>query len=580
MRRTKQLGRYHVMDRIAYGGMAEIYRGVTFDVEGSERWVAIKKVLPHFAEDREFIDMLIDEAKLVGHLRHPNIAEIYEFTHWQDEYFIAMEHVDGKDLRSTMEKARSRGLLLDLDDAVYILARALDGIHHAHLARDERNEPLRIVHRDFSPSNILVSYDGQAKICDFGIAKATLNRVQTKTGIIKGKVKYMSPEQAFGRRLDHRSDIFSAGSVLYELATGVAPFSAPNEIDLIFQVREAAPRPCRDVNPQIPAHLGRIVEKGMARSRSARYQTAQEFRDALLGFLRAANPKYRRTKLSRFLKALWAAEIEHELRALEEYILDDRLSGDFGQNLIAASLGADAPFTKFTPNPGGTHGREGGLRQSSAPVGVHEVGTQILRQQAALRERAEREQREQREQRGRAEQQPSDSPRFRDRPTEHDPFLGSPSPFGAPPEAERRAPAVARTTERQPQQAPRAAVDGERVAMERRPAQSPRAPVVAERPAIVPRAPVGPPPVPQPSAARPPALPPSPAQRNATRPPAPQPARQPQGAPVVSRAPWSNLPTGSDIPEERTRVDDPPEHPEEKTQVTQQPSSRRPRAPR
>src|SRR5690606_24461826 len=204
-----------------------------------------------------------DEFKLVSHLKHPNIAEVYVLVEVDTNHLIALEYVDGKGLRSTVEKAQARGPVLGLDDIAYVLARALDGLHHAHVARDENEQPLKIVHRDFSPSNILVGYDGTVKLCDFGIAKATHNRIQTKTGIIKGKVKYMSPEQAFGRKLDWRSDLFSAGSVLYELATNLPPFTAANEIDLIFAVREASPIPAREANPEIPDALVRIIEKSM-----------------------------------------------------------------------------------------------------------------------------------------------------------------------------------------------------------------------------------------------------------------------------------------------------------------------------
>ena len=353
MRKTRRLGRYHLMERIAYGGMAEIFRGFTHNREGFRRDVAIKKLLPHYVEDKQFIDMLTDEFKLVSLLRHPNIAEVYELNELEDTLLIAMEYVDGKDLRSVVEKARESSLTLQFDDIVYILARALDGLHHAHVARDSQGQPLRIVHRDFSPSNILIGYDGTVKICDFGIAKATHNQVQTKTGIIKGKVKYMSPEQAFGRKLDWRSDIFSAGSVLYELCTGSAPFQAPNEIDLIFAVRDADATPVREVNPHVPSALASIIERAMTRSRSGRYQTSRDFRDALLNFLRSHNPSYRRTRLSRFLKKIWAAEIERELRAMEAYVLDASPALDYGRNLIADALGPNAVYSEFHPDPAG-----------------------------------------------------------------------------------------------------------------------------------------------------------------------------------------------------------------------------------
>lgn len=380
MRRTRRLGRYHLTYRIAFGGMAELFRAFTFDDEGHKLDVAIKRLLPHFREDRQFVDMLTDEFKLVSWLKHPNIAEVYELVEVDDALLIAMEYVDGKDLRSTVERAKDTTAKLALDDVVYVVARSLEGLHHAHVARDPGSEPLRIVHRDFSPSNVLLGYDGVVKLCDFGIAKATHNRIQTKTGIIKGKVKYMSPEQAFGRKLDWRSDVFSAGSVLYELATGYAPFSAPNEIDLIFTVREAAPTPCRELNPDIPEALAAVIEKAMSRSRSARFQSALEFRNALLTFLRSFNPAYRRTKLAQFMKKVWRDEIERELRAMEDYVVDVQEPADvnLGRNLIASAQPADAPVSRFSPSP-----TRSSAAADNADDAVHQVKTEILDARAA-----------------------------------------------------------------------------------------------------------------------------------------------------------------------------------------------------
>ncbi|MEZ4254367.1 MAG: serine/threonine-protein kinase [Polyangiales bacterium] len=353
MRRAKRVGRYQLFNRIAYGGMAEIYRGVTYDAQGYRRDVAVKKLLPRYVEDRQFIEMLTDEFKLVSHLKHPSIAEVYELTEFEGELIIAMEYVDGKDLRSTLEQARRSPHELAIEDFIYILARALDGLQHAHVARDMEGKLLHIVHRDFSPSNILLSYDGHVKICDFGIAKATSSSIQTQTGIIKGKVKYMSPEQAYGRSLDWRSDIFSAGSVLYELVTGVAPFNAKTERDLIFAVRDAKAQPPDELNEDVGPELSRIILQALSRSRSARFQSCIDFRNALLAHLETRNPQYRRTDLARKLKAIWAPSIDAELRALEEYVLDDsrREDRDFGKNLIAEALGPDAPFSQFHPIP-------------------------------------------------------------------------------------------------------------------------------------------------------------------------------------------------------------------------------------
>ena len=351
MRHATRVGRYQLLNRIAYGGMAEIYRAVTYDAEGFRRDVAVKRLLPRYVEDKQFIEMLTDEFKLVSHLKHPNIAEVFELTEYGEELIIAMEFVDGKDLRSTVEQARRTSTEFTIPDYVYILARALDGLHHAHVARDREGKLFHIVHRDVSPSNILVAYDGQVKICDFGIAKATSSRIQTQTGIIKGKVKYMSPEQAFGRSLDWRSDIFSAGTVLYELVTGSAPFAAKSERDLIFAVREAAAPKAHELAPEVHPALSEIIARAMAKLRADRFQSCIDFRDALLAYLTEFHPNYRRADLARRMKSAWANAIESELRALEEYVIDQvaEEAPDYGHNLIADALGPDAPFSQFHP---------------------------------------------------------------------------------------------------------------------------------------------------------------------------------------------------------------------------------------
>lgn len=350
---ARQLGRYHVMDRIAYGGMAEIFRALTFEESGKGLLVAIKQVLPHYAEDQEFIDMLVDEASLVSMLHHPNIVEIYEVGHVDEFYFIAMEFVWGKDLRSVLERCRNLGTQIPYEVSAYLLAEALAGLDTAHRLLDHRGMPASLVHRDFSPSNILVSYNGDVKICDFGIAKANFSRTETKTGVIKGKVKYMSPEQAFGRKLDHRSDLFSAGSVFYEMLTGKPPFLAGNEIDLIFMVRDAQIKPPSQIIAQVPNDLEKIIYRSMARSRSRRYQSAAEFRFSLLTYLRNRGAGNWKAELARFMRALYAKELACERANLNEYVLGYEQAGapDLGRNLIADVLGRDAAYTKFNPYP-------------------------------------------------------------------------------------------------------------------------------------------------------------------------------------------------------------------------------------
>ena len=344
-----QVGRYFLLDRIAIGGMAEIYRAKTFDSMGHEHMVAIKRVLRHLAEDDDFLQMLVDEAKIAIHLDHECIAKVFEFVRVGDDYFIAMEYVDGKDARTVLERLRELEGWLAPEHCAYIVKCILEALNEAHHKRDGAGVPLNIVHRDISPSNILVSYDGRVKLCDFGIAKATLSRIQTRTGVIKGKVKYMSPEQAMGRKLDGRSDMFSAGAVLYEMITKQPPFMAENEMELVFKVRDAKYTKPSRINPRTPPELERIVRKAMSRSRNSRYQTSLEFAAELHAFVYQQAPDYTPGRLGRVLRKLFAEDIDKDLRLLEEFVVGHVDPNAVGDNLLAEVLGEGAAYTKFTP---------------------------------------------------------------------------------------------------------------------------------------------------------------------------------------------------------------------------------------
>ncbi|MBI5477653.1 MAG: serine/threonine protein kinase, partial [Deltaproteobacteria bacterium] len=381
MRRTQQLGRYHLLDRIACGGMAEVYRARTFDVEGRAHLVAIKRVLTHLIQDDDFIQMLVDEAKIAGLLVHNNIAQVYEFVHLGDNYFISMEYVDGKDVRSILDRCRANDEWVPAADAAYVAAEVCDALQAAHTQRDRDGSPLKIVHRDISPSNVICSYQGQVKLCDFGIAKAVLSRVQTKTGVIKGKVKYMSPEQAMGKRLDARSDLFSLGVVLYEMLTRQSPFSAPAEMELIFAVRDARYLPIREINPNVPPELCDVVDRAMTRSRGHRFQTAHDFGLALRGFLSRHAPRYQRSRLAHLLRRLFENDIESDLRLMEDYEVDGAPTeiADMGVNLIADALGPDAPYSQFTPMVRASGTLESRSRPTVQPgFDLHSAETLIL----------------------------------------------------------------------------------------------------------------------------------------------------------------------------------------------------------
>jgi eukaryotic-like serine/threonine-protein kinase len=361
VQRAQQLGRYHLLDRVAFGGMAEIYRAKTFDADGHAHLVAVKRVLAHLAEDPDFIQMLVDEARIASVVVHPNVARVYEFARVGDDYFIAMEYVDGKDVRTILERCRQTGRTFPAQHAAWIASQAALALHATHTVAH-----VRIVHRDVSPSNLICAYTGEVKLCDFGIAKATLSSVHTRAGVIKGKVKYMSPEQALGRKLDHRSDLFSLGSVLYEMLTRRPPFMAPNEMDLLIRVRDAKYTPIHELEPGVPPRLEAIVDRALSRSRSERFQSGEEMAAALDEFLREHAPSYARSHLGRYVRRTFEQEIERELRLLEEYVLGEADPENVAVNLIADSLGPDAPYSRFRPAaPGGGSGLEGAVGTTS-----------------------------------------------------------------------------------------------------------------------------------------------------------------------------------------------------------------------
>lgn len=206
---------------IAKGGMAEVYRAKTVGFSGFEKEVCVKKILPHLTEDKSFVDMFVNEAKLAATLNYANIVQVHDLcVSGGGEYFIVMEYVNGKDLSDVIRAAQLAGREVPPEIAVYICRETCKGLHYAHSKRDPEGAPLNIIHRDISPHNVLVSFMGEVKIVDFGIAKASSIMNKTAVGILKGKYGYMSPEQARGQPLDHRSDIFNTGIVLYELLVG------------------------------------------------------------------------------------------------------------------------------------------------------------------------------------------------------------------------------------------------------------------------------------------------------------------------------------------------------------------------
>jgi TonB family protein len=286
-----RFGQYELLERIASGGMAELFRARRSGVEGFQKIVAIKKILPHIANNDEFITMFADEAKVAAQLNHPNIVHIYDLGKIESGgYFIAMEYVEGTDLRTVLKSGRESGRPMPIPLAVYVASKVASALDYAHRRRDARGEELRIVHRDVSPQNILISHEGEIKLCDFGIAKADRKVSRTESGSLKGKLQYMSPEQAWGKTIDHRSDLFSLGCVLHEMLTGERLFRGDSDMTVLELVRKADVPPPSRVNAEVPAALDAIVMKSLAKEPEDRYATGSELLRDLESILYSYTP--------------------------------------------------------------------------------------------------------------------------------------------------------------------------------------------------------------------------------------------------------------------------------------------------
>ena len=301
-----RLGRYRIVRRIAEGGMAELYcahaSAASDGQPGFEREVAIKRILPHLARGPEFVRMFLNEARLAATFRHPNVVSVFEVGVDEDEHFIVMELLDGADV-SRLLRATS-GSPLPLEHALQIALGAAAALHYAHEQRDAAGAPLEIVHRDVSPQNIFVTRDGAVKVLDFGIAKAAGQLAQTGQSTLKGKTRYMSPEQCAGEPVDRRSDLFALCIVIWEMSTGRNLFGAEGDYKVMKAITETdAPRPSTLV-PGYPLELEQIVMKGLARRPEARYPTAEELQLALEGFLRSAGILPSTVRLGQYVRAI------------------------------------------------------------------------------------------------------------------------------------------------------------------------------------------------------------------------------------------------------------------------------------
>ena len=316
----RRFGKYTLIRKLAVGGMAELFLALQRSMAGFEKLIVVKRVLPHLAQDEQFIEMLLSEARIAATLNHPNVAHIYDVGMQDDQYYIAMEHIHGEDLRSIVRQMRHMGLSsFPVEHALAIVLGCCAGLAYAHEMRDLDGEPLNIVHRDVSPQNILVTFSGDVKLVDFGIAKAGRSaREQTQSGKLKGKVPYMSPEQARGAPLDGRSDIFSLGIILFELCTGRRLFKGRNEFDTMRMIVDADYPWPRTINPGLPEQVEQIIVRALAKECDQRYQTAREMQADLEGLIRDLRLAVSPLSLGAWMRELFADKLSQQKSMLQE----------------------------------------------------------------------------------------------------------------------------------------------------------------------------------------------------------------------------------------------------------------------
>ncbi|MFT3841135.1 MAG: serine/threonine-protein kinase [Myxococcaceae bacterium] len=374
---AEQFGKYELLAKLGAGGMALTWRAQLKGAAGVVKPVVIKRILPQVAEDQAFIDAFIQEAKVTAQLSHANIAQVFDFGEQEGEYFLAMEFVQGRNLEELIERAVSAGFWhLPVPIAVLITIEVLKGLHHAHTRLGPGGQPLNLVHRDVSPDNVLVGFEGDVKLIDFGVAKAKLaGRRETEPGFVKGKYLYFSPEQATAEvELDGRSDVFAAGVMLYRMLAGRYPFEGGMTTALHQLVRGRYP-PLLEVNPDLPAPVAHALEKAMKQNRDERYPNAQAFAEDLQAYLHQQLPGFAARDVGAFARFLFPEESKREGLAPDT-------SARFSE-LIDSWRPPPRPDGKQGPvpsqlSPADESSRPTMLSTRDAPVVMRETGNALL----------------------------------------------------------------------------------------------------------------------------------------------------------------------------------------------------------
>lgn len=344
---VESFGKYVLLEKIASGGMAEVYLAKSTGASGVSKFLAVKRILPQYSDNPEFIEMFKEEAKIAVNLNHGNVVSIFDFGVEKQQFFLVMEYVEGQNLRQVLNHLKRDTKNFTIDQIVYIIKEVSAGLDHAHRCLDgTTGKPLNITHRDMSPQNVMLSFEGEVKIVDFGIAKAESQMETTRAGTIKGKFGYMSPEQADGQTVDLRTDIFSLGIILWELLANDRLFQSNSDAGTLRKIRECQIPPLRKLNPSVPPELERICNKALAKDKGLRYQTSAAFHRDLNRFLNTQYPEFSPHDFSVFMKSAFSQMFIENRKKLIEFAKIQGTSDD------RTSMTSTATLTETTQDVG------------------------------------------------------------------------------------------------------------------------------------------------------------------------------------------------------------------------------------
>ncbi|MBW2702938.1 MAG: serine/threonine protein kinase [Deltaproteobacteria bacterium] len=335
---SQQFGKYQLIARLATGGMAEIYLASQKSLAGFEKLIVVKRILPSLVREERFVRMFFDEARIAAMLSHPNVVHVFDLGRIDGQLFIAMEYLSGESMSTIIKSCRNKKKSIPPQLAAGMIMQAAEGLQHAHTLIGPDGKPMNIVHRDISPQNLFVLYDGGVKVVDFGIAKSSQRITKTRTGMLKGKYAYMSPEQILTSDLDGRSDVFALGVVLWELLCGHKLYNQDSDLNLLKAITEQdAPSPA-SVNPLVPAELVRITAKALQRKKEDRYESAAALRADLASYLKSVKEAGDTVAIGEFMQKLFVERIKTKRKLVEgakddSKDLDEYLFGDISQYL-------------------------------------------------------------------------------------------------------------------------------------------------------------------------------------------------------------------------------------------------------